>query len=173
MANRSIKRKAQRKQVNSAFQVLPVSGLLTLSTLAAEAIIAVNIMAIDDDFWVQSCDLAWNMQGHTAGQGPLLVGINNGDLSVTEIGECISAVPASRSDIVEREEARRPVRRVGIFPGLSTDEALNDGKVIRTRIKMYLAQGTDLQMYAQNKSGGSLTTGTLIRVFGSIYGEWR
>ncbi len=166
------KSKAKYRKYNSRFQVLPVQNVLNLSTLADATVVTSSITAITDDFWVQSADLTWTIDGNTAGEAPIFVGLNNGDLSVTEIKEALQALPASRSDIVSRERARRPVRRVGGFSGQS-GQSLNDGKPIRTTIKMYLAESTELEMFALNNSGATLTTGGVIDVYGVLYGEWR
>ncbi len=172
MANR--KRGRKGRKYNSAFQVLPVNVSLALATLANNTALVTPMITIDDDFWVQSADLLWSIRTLSPGQVPIHVGIANGDLSVAEIKEALNALPVSRSDIVQREHARRPVRRVGVFGnGALTDDALENGTKIRTTIKMYLAEGTDVNMYAFNQSGASLTTGAIVQVTGVIYGSWR
>lgn len=167
------KRRVSRNNRNKAFQVLQVDIGMVLSTLADNTALALAMTALADDFWFVSGDLTWVLRGGSAGEGPIHVGIANGDLSVAEIKEAITASPVSRSDIVEREEAGRPVRKVGSFPGLSTNEALNDGKPIRTKISMYLAEEKELVAYAFNSSGGALTGGQVIEVYGSLYGVWK
>jgi len=74
---------------------------------------------------------------------------------------------------VEREQARRPVRRSGSFTGLSTNERLNDGKAVRTKISMYLAEGIELDAWAFNGSGSALTTGAVVHIWGTVYGVWK
>ncbi len=167
------KKKNIRRTANSKFQALPVNAVLTLGALGSETVISTALTQLADDFWFQSADLSWAMELHTAGEGAISVGLANGDLSVTEIKEAINSSPTSRSDIVAREQARWPVRKVGIFPGLVAEEVLQDGRQIRTTIKMYLAEEKELVFYAMNISGGAFTTGTVIRVYGNLYGEWR
>ncbi len=171
MAN--TKRKNTWRTANSKFQALPVDALLPLSTLAAETVIgALAYASLEDDFWMQSCDLTWSMHNHVAGEGPLSVGLSNSDLTIAEIDEAIEAAPTSRSDIVVREQARRPIRRVGVFPGLLSEEVLNDGKSIWTTLKMYMAEGANLVFFVENKTA-QLTGATIINIYGTIYGEWR
>ncbi len=167
------KRRSLAKARNSRFQALQVNAILTLATLASETALTQALTALADDFWIQSMDLNWAIRTATAGEGPIAVGIANGDLSVSEIKEALNASPVSRSDIVNREHARRPVRRVAQFEVLAANESLNDGKPIRTVGKMYLAEGTELNAYAFNQSGASLTTGAVIRIWGTIYGVWK
>ncbi len=168
------RRKPYRK-FNSKFQVLPVNDSSALTTLADATVLRSGLTAIDDDFWVQSADLSWAISGLAAGQGPLLFGIAHGDLSVTEIAEAVNASPTGRGDIIEREQARRPVRRVGqlLADPDGGNLSLNDGKPIRTTVKMYLEGGIELNMFTLNQSGVALTTGAVVRVYGVLYGSWQ
>ncbi len=171
-----VKHRRKSRKANSAFQALQVDTELALSTLANNTVLAQALTILSDDFWVISGDLNWLMIGMTPGEDPLYVGIANGDLSVAEIKEAINASPVSRSDIVEREQARRPVRKVGAFTqqdAATVAQRLNDGKPIRTKIRMYLAEGTELNMWAHNKSGATLTTGAKLHCYGTLYGVWK
>ncbi len=123
-------------------------------------------------FRVVSADIYWSYAGHTAAEGPLEVGIANGDLSVAEVAECLDSNPTSQSDIVAREFARRPVRRSGVFDGVATIASLNDGKSIRTKLNTILDEGTELKAWIKNLDASALTTGTLIKINGAIYGYW-
>ncbi len=166
------KRSSQKRAVG-AFQALPVNANLDLATLANATVAGVNLTGLADDYWLQSADLSWTMDGHTAGEGPILVGIASGDLSVAEVKEAINAVPTSRSDRVAREHASRPVRRVGQFDGAAAGEKLFDGAVKRTPGKIYCAEGDEIIAWAFNGSGAPLTDGTNIRIYGTLYGSWK
>lgn len=146
---------------------------LALGTLASGSAITGGLTGLADNFWFQSGDLSWSLDNHTAGQGPILVGLANGDLSAAEIVESINAVPAARSDIINRELARRPVRRVGAFDAVNSGEKLFDGRTERQTIKMFCSVGVELNAYAFNASGSTLTTGSQLRIFGVLYGSWR
>ncbi len=169
------KKRAIRRTQNSKFQVLKVNAILSLGALAAETAIVQALTQLADDFWAQSCDLSWAWDSATAGDGPIGLGIANGDLSVAEIKEAVNASPVSRSDIVNREHARRPIRQVGQLFGVAGSSMfmLQDGKQVRTKIAMYMAEGTELNAYVFNLGGVALTTGSAIRIYGNIYGEWR
>ncbi len=166
-------RRRQRRPTNTSFQALPVNGVLSLGTLANATALAGALTVITDDFWFQSGDLSWTLDGMTAGEGPIYVGLSNGDLSVSEIKESINAIPTSRSDIINRERARRPIRRVGQFSVVDTGEKLFDGRTERQTIKMYVAEATQLNFFAFNQSGASLTTGGVLSVYGTLYGNWK
>lgn len=167
------KRNPVRRSFNSARQVLPVDDQSVLGTLADGTVLRSGLTALTDDFWFQAADLSWAIDGHTIAEGPIVVGIAHGDLSVTEIKEAIEAKPTNRGDVVAREQARRPVRIIGQFSGDTANEKLNDGKPIRTPVKMYVAEGVELNMFSFNKSGAPLTTGATINIQGYLYGSWK
>ncbi len=144
-----------------------------LAALANNTVIKTPLVTLNDDFWIQSGDLSFALQDATASEGPLYFGVNSGDLSVAEVKEALNALPTSRSDIIEREKARRPVRRVGQFSVAGVEEVFNDGRVKRITIKMYMAEGTDLEAFVMNVSGATLTTGAIVQISGILYGEWR
>ena len=52
-------------------------------------------------------------------------------------------------------------------------QQINDGRVIRQKLGFYLVEGTELVMWAHNKSGAVQTTGNLVRCYGEIYGNWQ
>ena len=75
-------------------------------------------------------------------------------------------------DIVANERIRRPVRRVGAFPGGNSGEALNDGRMIRTPMKFALSDGLNIDVWAINRGGATLTTGSIVEFSGTFYGRW-
>ncbi len=171
MARRS--RKKPYQKYNSAFQAIPIDGGVNLGALANNAAIVGNLTTFTDDFWGQSADLSWTTSNATVGEGPLLVGLCSSDLTAAQVAEAILATPDSRSDIVAREQARRPVRRVGKFTVLNTHEVLADGKNIRTPVKMYFAEATQMNIFVFNASGSTLTTANFVHAYGMLYGEWK
>ncbi len=168
-----VKHKKRYQKFNSKFQMIPINTTAALGTLASGALDESAVTQLTDDFWVQSVDVSITLRDATAGEGPLSFGFANSDLTTAEIIESIDSSPTHRSDIIARERARRPVRRVGQFAVLSGAEVHNDGKEERVTIKMYLAEGDELSFWTRNNSGATLTTGAVISLVGKIYGEWR
>ncbi len=113
------------------------------------------------------------MRGNTSLENPISVGFSHSDLSVTEVLEALKADLSSPDDIIARERARRPVRRVGNFAGPDVNQRLNDGKKIRQKIGFSVGDGFDLDAWFWNRSGAVLATGTVIDVDGTIYGRWQ
>lgn len=155
------------------FVAIPVSQQLTLSTLASNTVIAADLIAsLTEDLFVISADLMVSLLNQTFSEGPIQVGLAHGDLSVAEIGENLNANVTGPDDIIQMERARRPVRKIGMFSGVAGDITLNDGKSLRTKVKFTIGDGNALAVWAVNRSGATLTTGTLVRFDGVIYGRW-
>jgi len=162
----------QRKR-DKDFVVLKVAANLALGALANDVVIAGDLLDLNDDLKVISTDLTWGMRDHTPGEGSIGVGLNIDSYTVGEIAEALDASPTDRADAIALERSSRKVRTVGKFAGILAEETLNDGKPIRSR-KLYwsLANDRDLQLHAVNRSGATLTTGTVITVEGNVYATW-
>lgn len=112
------------------------------------------------------------MRNHTGSEGPVTVGFAHGDYTVAEIKEALEAnAGLSDSDQVAIEQARRKVRVAGHFTGLSTDEVLNDGKMLRTRLNFRLGDSDELAIWAYNQNGAALTTGSVVECMGKLYAK--
>ena len=165
------KGRARRKR-DPNFAVINVVAAISVGALSNDAIASAALTGVVDDHYEISADLQWSIRDHTAGEGPIQVGVTSGDLTQAEVLEALAASPTGRSDRIAKERSSRPVRRVGFFAGLNTEEVLNDGKSIRTRTK-WPADDTDaLSAWAVNRSGATLTTGTILTVVGNVYIRW-
>ncbi len=117
-------------------------------------------------------DATWSIKNHTGGEGPLDVGYADDNYSVTEIAEANIAQPTGPGDRIQVERSQRRVRKVGTFPGLSTEETLNDGKPIKTRLNWLITDSNTLAGWLQNRADSTLTTGTILDLSGYINGVW-
>lgn len=163
----------KRRRYSANFQAIPIQTALALSTLADGVVLSTVLGNFAQSAYAIRADLTWALRSHTGGEGPIMVGIASGDLSVVEIAEAEDASPTSASDYVNRERAGRPVRRVGAFNGLSTEEVLNNGKLIRTKLRWNCANGTEPVAYVRNQSGATLTTGSAVEITGMMYINWK
>ncbi len=156
------------------FVAIPFTAQITLSTLASvTAILTTTIATLAEDLFIISVDALWSLRDLTPGEGPIEVGFAHDDLTVAEVQEALNAELVDPDDIITRERARRPVRRVGIFSGLGESETLNDGRVLRQAIKFMIGDGHTLNCYALNRSGATLTTGAIVHINGTIFGRWQ
>ncbi len=165
------RRRAKRSR---NFVAIPFDQEILLGTLADQTVVkSTTTPVLGEDLYIISVDGTWTLKGATATEGAIAVGLAHGDLSVAEILEALTAELTDPDDIIQKERARRPVRKVGAFPVLSSNEALKHGDEIRTKVKFSVGDGHTLDMYAFNKSGATLTTGAAVQCSGVIYGRWQ
>ncbi len=149
---------------------------MVLGALADDTVIIQTeaLRAMNQDCQLISSDQSWSIHNHTAGEGPIIIGVASSDLTVTEIKEAIQAAPVSATDVPAIEHAKRRVRTIGQFPGLNTDEVLMNGMQVRTRFPILRsAEQSWPQFWAFQKSGAPLTTGTVVIGQGKQYGRWK
>jgi len=147
-----------------------VDGINSLGTLADGIVTFGTLLeAADEEYRVLSVKQTWTLRDFTAGEGPIVVGVAHGDYSVTEVKECLDAQAGiNRGDKIANEQADRLVRVVGSFPGLDTNEVLNDGKPITTKLNWHIPEGKTLVPFAWNKGGeANLGTGAEVQTFGN------
>ncbi len=161
-----------KRRRGSGLVVINIDMAVTLATLANQTVI-VDSPAANELFsrslYVISSDLYVTLRGATAGEGPIEVGWAHSDLSTGEIAEGILADTSNRNDQIALEQAGRKIRKIGMFGNLGTNEVLNDGKDVRTKIRFMVDTGNGLALYAFNRSGSALTTGQVVIITGKIY----
>ncbi len=165
------KRRGRRR----GFQAIPFNAELALGTLANDTLVKVSMLGgvFEEDFYCISVDALWSIKDLTAGGVPIEVGYNHGDLIATEVVQALDANLLDPSDIIQREHARRPVRRVGKFTdGAKTDMELNDGTLLRSKLKFMVNDQHAIQAWMINRSGATLTTGAIVNISGTLYGRW-
>ncbi len=170
------KRYTSRKRNRSRnFVAIPFENEIPLGTLLDQTVVkATTTPNLGEDLYVLSVDGAWTLKGSTEGESALAVGYAHDDLNVTEILEALTAELTDPDDIIAKERARRPVRKVGAFVNsVDSSKVLNNGVNIRTKIRISIGDGHALAFYAFNKSGATLTTGAIIQLSGVIYGRWQ
>ncbi len=167
--------KKKSKTNRRGFVAIPFSTSVPLLTLADNVLVVASLLAsaFGEDIFVISVDASWALRSNTINEGPLEVGYAHGDLSISEVQENLVAELTDPDDIIQRERARRPVRRVGMFSGQSIDQSLNDGVKLRTKIKFSISDGLFLNFWVKNLNGASLTTGAVVELHGNLYGRWQ
>ncbi len=142
---------------------------LNLSTLASDtAIVVVVTPAATDTYRVRSAKMVWNLNGLTAGEGPLTVGYAHSDYTVPEIKECLEATTSiNLGDKIAQERANRLIRIVGSVD--SEDSRLNDGRPVITKLNWKIAIGSTLNIFAFNESTATLTTGSSLKISGNLW----
>ncbi len=146
---------------------------IALSTLANDTVITAQALTLAQDFDVISTDMTITIAGLTAGEGPIDVGLADSVYSVAEIREWINAEP-TREYGVAAEQAKRRCRLFGTFSGNETEETLNDGLPIRKRMFIRGIAGQPIaDIWANNNTGATLTTGAVVSFQGTHWGRWK
>ncbi len=143
---------------------------LALSTLATDTVISTNVTAPQaTSLRVISTKFTWALSGLTAGEGPITCGLSHSDYTVTEIKEFLdSGGSIDPGDKIANERANRLVRVVGTFKS-EANTYLNDGRPIKTRLNWAIAIGESLEVWFFNEQTGTLTTGAVGRIQGTMW----
>lgn len=143
----------------------------TLGTLANGALLSQDAAGnLQEKAFLVSVKATWNRRGGTVGEGPIKVGVAHSDYSNAEIEEWIEDNTGwAEGNMISQEISSRKIRQVGVFSAETADESLNDGRPIRTKCGWQLQTGDTLTVWAHNRSGGTLTTGTVIITDGSAF----
>ncbi len=168
------KRRSKSRRRDPNFVAIPFADQLALGTLNADTVVKVQPLTFGEDLFVLSVDVAAALRDGVATEGPLEVGLAHGDLTVAEVEENLQAEVTDPDDIIARERSRRPVRRLGTFPGLSTHEVIHGGEPLRLPCRFSVGDGHGLSFWAANRSGSALTVGAAnLRFHGTIFGLWQ
>ncbi len=169
-------KKKYKKFNRKNFVSIPFSSFITLGTLADSTVILADLLgnALGEDLFIISIDCVWTIRGLTGSEVPIDFGFAHDDLSITEVLEALTAELTDPDDIIQKERARRPVRRAGAFNvGSVTNIAINDGNNVRTKMRFSVGDSHNISGWARNLSGATLTTGAIIQMNGVIYGRWQ
>lgn len=165
----------RRSKSRKGFVTIPFRAAISLGALDVAIVIKDDLFGnpFGEDIYVLSIDAVWTLEDHTARDASLTVGFCHDDLATAEVEECLTAELTDPDDIIQKERARRPVRMAGKFNGLLTEETLNDGKFIRTPMRMSIGNDHDIGVWAQNTSQTIWTSGSRLKIEGRVYGRWQ
>ncbi len=171
------RRRKYRRYIRGA-----IDHKLQLGTLQAQTVISSNVAGtVIDTTFVSSVAANWTLDEFSPGQnkGPVQVGLAHSDYSAAEIEEWIENISGSwdPGDLPAQEIARRKIKIVGTFGALSTGGTasqnkyvLNEGRLVRTKLKWMLNEGDTVKVWAYNTGSGALaTTDPQVRVQGAAH----
>ncbi len=140
---------------------VPLGALATKT-----AVVASFDEVVDSRTRLSSIVAKWALEGLTAGEGPIEVGVAHGDYTLAEIEEYLENTGSwNESDLISsREIAKRLIRSVGILS--HREDVLNEGRVVKTKLNWLLNEGVTLDLWAYNISTGILTTGGVVHCVG-------
>lgn len=162
---RQYRRRKGGRGFRRGFRSYPVFGA-TVSVASLANLDAVSAQAsgtFTTNKFLISSDFAWNTQDKTDNVGPIICGLAHGDYTAAEIEEWIEATASTDdADMIANERRKRKIRWVGTFPGEITEEALNDGMPIHTKLGWVQQEETSLSLWAYNLGGVTITAGNVL-----------
>ncbi len=167
MANKPSRRRRGRLLKGNVDDNLTVGALTALDVIST---IFDNV--VDERSFLLSMEAVWGQHDATIGEGPVVVGVAHSDYSAAEIEEWLEVTGSwNEGDLVELEIGLRGkrIRIVGAFPMATSDEVLNDGKPIKTKLGFIVNQGQSFQIWAYNKSEATFTTGMILTTNGHCW----
>ncbi len=146
-----------------------------MGTATAGTVVKASVFtnAFGNAFFAVSVDGQYTLRGATAGEGPIDFGWSLNDYSVAEIAENLVADEMNtRINQIAMEQARRKVRRVGVYSVIGSEEKFSEGNTKRRKLGFTIPDGGNLDLWGRNSSGAQLTTGQVLQVQGTLYGRW-
>ncbi len=141
-----------------------VLGALSTDTLISESS---GGSAVSNRVRVASIDVMVGIHNHTAGEGPIVIGVAKGDYTDAEIQEWFLALAAwNDEDEIAREQSKRYCRVLGMLGGASVSERLWDGRQRKFRLNWSIGEGQSINFWAFNSDSNDLTTGSVVNVDG-------
>ncbi len=153
---------------------IPVTFEMSLGALADNDVIIDDVLGgpLTEDFYWVAAKLKWSLRNATPGEGPIEVGLSHGDYTAAEVEENLEVDFLGPGSKIEQEQARRLVRRVGVYDVVTAEEKLENGIAVRTGCKFVIENGQNPQVWAHNLAGQTLTTGAIVVGTGHLYGRW-
>lgn len=147
-------------------------SLTSLGTLAATtALSCTGAPALTEDFRVTKLDY-WMAVDGLAGGERILVGMADGELSISEIEEALESGPIDRNDNAVLEQSHRPVWPLEILQGTST---VVEGKTVAqgsVTPRWTFGDADSWEWWVYNLESGALTTGADLKIFTKWFGVW-
>lgn len=125
---------------------------------------------LQDDFRLMKSEFYISVDAFTSNEGPIIVGIADGQLTDAEIEECIEARPNDRNHNVAHEQSQRPVWPLCIldYQSVGAKCSWQDEKTL----KWTFSDTEAWKYWVYNPSGAALSTGGVVRIFAKHYGVW-
>jgi len=128
-----------------------------------------------DDFRIIKMDYMISVrpaQAVVVFDGPVIIGIAQGNLTAAQIEECIETTVLNRGQ-VESENAMRPVWPLEIImlpdPDAQINELTRKGSI---NLRWTFPNPSGWVWWAWNKSGFALVTGSTVEAHAKIFGVW-
>ncbi len=140
---------------------------VTLGTLAANTGVLDATEIVAQRSFILSMEAAHSIIGLAAGESVYL-GVAHSDYSLAEVEEWIENQGGwDEGNLISQEINRRKIRNIGVFT--SEETALNEGKVLKTKLGFILNSGDGLNFFLYNPDAAGLTTGSEWTSLGHVW----
>ncbi len=154
---------------------------VALGTLAANTALKIDTgkSTYGEDFRMTRAELAVSVDGFVANElEKLQFGLANGELTVTEIGECLTVDgPTGANDRVGAERAERFVNIYSMLtPSVTATQEWfrnpSGGPIIVVKPNWTFNDSQVWEWFVYNDAAAVATTGATVRLLATIYGVW-
>ncbi len=154
---------------------------IAIGTLAANTALKVDsgAIGITEDFRMLKSEICAHLDGITATEGEgLMFGICNGELSVSQIAQCLTTDgPKDPSARTEQETAERFVKILSMIDNDNDGQNVifrneNGGPIITAKPRWTFSNQTGWDFFVYNDGGSAFTTGATLRLLMTHYGVW-
>lgn len=140
---------------------------ITIGTLAASTGILGAARVLLQDFVAVSLKGVAAAEAAAIDDGPLMWGICQGNLTLTQLEEAIEADRVIQSDVAGEERSKRPYQILGVMgPSKETDWH----EMTRIRLPTF-QEDVGFNTFVYN-AGDARTTGSLVKIFLQVFGRW-
>ncbi len=159
----------RRGRVQQRIRKVPISITVVIGALATKDVIAAaGFVASDAEYLLMNVDCTYSWDSATAGDGPINVGIADGDYTDAEIEQCLEASASiSLGNRIAQEQGNRLVRSAGTMT--ETRPNLRDGAPVKLKLNWKTAIGQIPKFYVYNITGANLVTGSALLVQGHAW----
>ncbi len=159
--------------------IIRQSDVITLGTLGAKTVLKQDTpIVITEDFRMLKAELFVSIVAATFDDldGPLVIGIANDELSVTEIKECLEAGgPVGRDDAVGNEQALRAVWPIAHIMNAASENShalMAQQMPLTVKPRWTFSNANGWTIFVYNQGSSVLATGGIIQLLNKFYGVW-
>ncbi len=175
LANRQVKQvknlakkrhQRRRRKWDSAMRKIPINAALDLGALTTKNLVVGAMMnASDTTYRLIGLKGRWSVEDLLTTEGPVIVGVADGDYTASEVEEQLEAVTSiNMDDRIAQEQANRLVRSVAT---LSFEENIAKGQdAPMVRLNWLTAVGSQPALFGYNAGNSILTTGARVHFNG-------
>ncbi len=158
------------RQINAAVGALTANASMLLATLMDAS--------LEQGHTIDKLKLYWELEGKTANEGPISLGIGSG-LTAVQYGEAMNADPQNYLDEGKSEKGNRKAYILYVI-GEECTAIQGSASQLRSDVRMLnepvpswkTIEGDSLDFFIHLHSSGSLTTGAILNLIWSMVIRW-